>query len=107
MVQATRWRQDSQLLPTNPYQRVRYAPTFPSGGGGDSAFAWSPAALGDDFRWVGSPDGVIPGGGLSGAIGGALGRLGLSLDTGGLLRGVAAIGGIALGAWLAGKNLGR
>jgi hypothetical protein len=107
MVQATRWRQDRTLLPTSPYQRIRYAPTFPSGGGADSAFAWSPVPLGDDFTWVGSPDGVIPGGGLSGALRGFGSSLGLSLDTGGLLRGVAALGGIALGAWLAKRNMGR
>lgn len=100
MVQATRWRQDSTVLPTNPYQRIRFFSTFPSGQG-DSAFGWSPVPLDNAFRFIGAAAGVIPASGLSGA------GLGLSLDTGGLVRGAAAIGGIVLGVWLAKRNMGR
>lgn len=108
MVQATRWRQDTRLLPTDPNQRIRYYPTFPSGSGNvDSAFAWSPS-LGDSpdgFRIVGSPNGYTNAPGLSGALGRGLAGLGLSLDVGGLLRGVFALAGIGTGLWLAKKNI--
>ncbi len=96
MVQATRWRQDTQLEPTNPYQRVRTYVTFPAGGGGRSAFGWSPIALGDAFKALISPTGVMPSGGLSAPF--------LPGATT-FVKVVGAIAGIALGRWLAIKNL--
>jgi hypothetical protein len=108
MVQATRWRQDSTLLPTSPYQRIRFAPTFPSGSGNaDSAFAWSPIPVDGAIRAVGSPNGFSPYSGLSGIGVRLMGIFGGPLDTSGLLKGVAAIGGVALGYYLAKRNLGR
>jgi hypothetical protein len=100
-VQATRWRQDTRLLPTDPNQRVRFYPTFPSGSGNvDSAMAWSPVLRNDGaFRLIGSQAGIISTPGLSG--------LGLSLDVSGLLRGAFALAGIAAGIWLARKNIDR
>jgi len=102
MIQATRWRQDNSLQPTNPYQRIRFFATFP-GQAGDSAFAWSPVA-------ANAPGGITPvdfspASGVSGALQGALAGLGLSLDFASLAKGLAAIGGIFAGAWLAKKNL--
>jgi hypothetical protein len=109
VIQATRWRQDTRLLPTDPNQRIRFYPTFPSGSGNvDSAFAWSPvldANQPDGFRIVGSPNGYTDAWGLSGAIGRGLAGLGLSLDVSGLLRGVFALAGIGTGLWLAKKNI--
>lgn len=118
MVQATRWRADARLQVTNPYQRVRFAATFPSGGQGDSAFGWSPIPIDEPggIRPVGSPNGFSTASGLSAPSvrwGRRAGRwhvmsgagLGLSLDVGGLLRGLFAVGGIAAGLWLAKKNL--
>lgn len=111
MVQATRWRVDTRPLPTNPYQRIRFAATFPSGGQGDSAFGWSPIPIDGAIRPVGSPNGFSTASGLSRARrpgdwhAPSLAGLGLSLDVGGLLRGAFAIAGIALGGWLAVKNL--
>lgn len=103
MVQATRWLATTQLEPMNPYQRIRFAPTFPSGSGNvDSAFGWVPqAGPTSEFRLVGSPNGFTNVWGLSGLRGG----LGLSLDVGGLLRGLFALTGIGFGLWLAKKNL--
>lgn len=118
MVQATRWRVDARLQATNPYQRVRFATSFPSGGQGDSAFGWSPVPIDGAIHPVGSPNGFSTASGLSGGLGRLWARragrwhthsgvagLGLSLDISGLLRGAFAIGGIAAGLWLAKKNL--
>ncbi len=102
MIQATQWRQDSALQPTNPYQRIRFFSTFPSGGQGDSAFAWSPV-FNQDIRPVGSPDGFSPYPGFSGAGGLGIG----DLSFGAVVAGILAIGGIAFGGWLAKKNLER
>lgn len=107
MVQATRWRQDSVLLPTNPYQRVRFAPTFPSGSGNaDSAFGWSPIPIDGAITRGGSPNGFSPYSGLSRARASLMGMFGGPLDTSGIVKGVAAIAGIAVGYVLAKKNLG-
>jgi hypothetical protein len=52
-----------------------------------------------------SPNGWSNASGLSWAGEGLFGRLGLSLDTAGLLRGLFALTGIGVGLWLAKKNL--
>lgn len=98
-VAATRWRQDSLSQPTNPYQKLRWFPTFPSRGGGYSTFGWSPVPL-TDVGVYGSPAGVIDGGGLSGAFGAPLLPSWTSLAK---VAGAAV--GIAAGIWLANRNL--
>jgi hypothetical protein len=98
MVSATRWRQDRKALATNPYQRIRYYPTYPSGGGGYSAFGWSPIPL-DGNVIVGSPAGFTTVGGLSG--------LGVPLipSVSGMAKILGAAAGAAAGLWLAKRNL--
>lgn len=106
MVSATLWRQDTALQPTNPYQRVRFFSTFPSGGQGDSAFAWSPVTSSDPavrgYTPVGAPTGFMPTPGLSGG----LGLFDLKASAGKIVLGFVGVGGILFGAWLAKKNLG-
>jgi len=97
MIAATRWRQDSHLDPTQPWQRVRFRPTFPSGGGGFSAFGWTPQPLDGAIQPYGHS--IMPNGGLSG--------LGVGIPSFGTIAKVTgAVVGIAAGAWLARKNLG-
>jgi hypothetical protein len=100
MVSATRWRQDRLLAPTNLNQRIRYYPTFPSGGGGYSAFGWSPEPIADALK-VTAPAGVASGSGLSG--------IGAPLIPGisGIAKVLGALAGVAAGAWLAHRNLER
>lgn len=99
MVSTTRWRQDRQLAPPGSNQRVKFYVTYPSGGGGYSAFGWTPVPLADTFRTFQSPDGVIPGGGLSGLRAPAIPTMK------GVLTVLGAIGGIFLGRWAARANL--
>lgn len=99
-VSATRWRQDSLAQPTNPYQRLRWYPTFPSGGGGYSTFGWSPIPLQNGSGLYNSPAGILTPGGLSGALG-----IPLLPSTSGLAKVAGAIAGIAGGIWLARKNM--
>lgn len=98
-VQATRWRQDRQLAPAGSNQRVKFYVTYPSGGGGYSAFGWTPQPLADAFKTFQSPDGVIDGGGLSGLRAPAI------PTWKGVLAVAGAIAGIALGRWAARANL--
>ena len=98
MVQATRWRQDSVLLPTSPYQRVRFAPTFPSGSGNaDSAFGWSPIPIDGSIVDGGSPNGFSPYSGLSGVGVRLMGIFGGPLSTGGIAKTVGILSGLAIG----------
>lgn len=101
MVSATRWRQDSQLAPNNPNQRLRWRLTFPSGSNGYSTFGWSPIPFDDAFKMTGSPAGYMTAPGLSG--------IGAPLIPGmsGIAKVLGAVGGVAAGLWLAHKNLGR
>jgi hypothetical protein len=100
MVQATQWQVDNRLLPTNPYQKIRYYPAFP---GGMRAFGAHPVPL--TIKPVGSPNGFSMEGGLSGGVT-LLGRLGLSLPTGQqIATGAVALLGLGVGAWLARKNI--
>src|SRR5512135_862213 len=94
MVSATQWQPDTQLLPTNPYQRVRYYPAFP---GGMRAFGWHPVPL--TIQPVGSPSGFMATGGISGP------GLGLIPGATSILKGAFALGGVVFGIWLAHKNL--
>jgi hypothetical protein len=89
-VAATRWQQDVRLQPNNPNQVIRYSPTFPSGGGGYSAFGWSPVPN-EGFKLY-SPAGA----------------LGAPLVPGwsGIAKVVGAVFGVAAGFWLAQQNLG-
>ena len=98
MVSATQWQQDTQLLPTNPYQRLRYYPAFP---GGMRVFGWHPVPL--TIKPVGSPSGFMSTGGISGVRG--LRGLGLLPDATSILKGAVALTGVVLGVWLAHKNL--
>lgn len=100
MVSATRWRQDRYLAPQNPNQKLRWYPTYPSGGGGFSTFGWSPEQSFDgQFKPVGSAAGFMTQPGLSG-IGAPL-----IPSWSGLAKVAGAILGVAAGAWLAKKNL--
>lgn len=103
MVSATRWRQDSMSLPTNPYQRLRWYPTFP-GSGGYSTFGWSPVPVGDALRVRESPAGFIDGSGLSGSRVRLLGAAGLPTMSA-IAKAAGAVAGIWAGFWLARKNL--
>jgi hypothetical protein len=100
MVSATRWRQDHHSAPNNPNQKIRYFPTFPSGGGGFSAFGWSPIPFGDEFQMTGSPAGYMTAPGLSGALGAPL-----LPSFSGVAKVVGAIAGVAAGLWLAKRNI--
>lgn len=97
-VAATRWRQDRQSAPQNPYQRLRWFPTFPSGGGGYSTFGWSPVPL-DGNVIVGSPAGFLTNGGLSGFGAPVLPSFA------GIAKVAGAVAGVALGLWLAKRNI--
>lgn len=99
-VSATRWRQDTHSAPTNPYQVIRFAPTYPNGGGGYSAFGWSPLPMDGAARLVNSAAGILTAPGLSG--------LGAPLlpSFGGVARVIGAGVGILAGIWLANRNLG-
>lgn len=90
-VAATRWQQDTHLQPNNPNQLIRFSPTWPSGGGGYSAFGWSPVPN-PGFKLY-SPSGVV--------------GLGAPLVPGwvGIAKVAGAVAGIAAGLWLAQKNL--
>jgi hypothetical protein len=94
MVAATRWRQDSRLDPNNPWQTLRTYPAYP-GDGGYATFGWSPMPLDPAVR----PNGhsIMPYGGLTGAPA----VPGLSS----IAKVFGAIAGLALGGWLAHKNL--
>ena len=99
MVSATRWRQDRKLDPTNPHQRVRYYVTFPSGGGGYSAFGWSPQPIDGALKLL-SPAGVVAGSGLSGL------RAPIIPTAGKVIAVIGAIAGIFIGRAAARANLG-
>lgn len=101
MVSATRWRQDSISAPNNPNQRLRWYPTFPSNGGGYSTFGWSPQSSFDgQFEMTGSPAGYMTAPGLSGAVGAPL-----IPGWSGIAKVAGAIAGVAMGLWLAKKNV--
>lgn len=95
MVSATQWQVDNRLLPTNPYQRVRYYPAWP---GGMRAFGWHPVPL--TIKPVGSPAGFMPDGGISG-----VGLRGFLPGVGSIATTIFALGGAIFGVWLAHKNL--
>jgi len=100
MVSATRWRQDRVQAPNNPNQRIRYYPTYPSGGGGFSAFGWSPmATFGGLFQPVGSAAGFMTQPGLSGFA------APLVPGASGIAKVLGAIAGVAAGVWLAKRNI--
>lgn len=91
MVSATRWAENKALEPADPYQRLRWFPTFPSDGGGYSTFGWSPKPLDASISVYGG----LPSGGISGVL----------PSTSQAARVIGAIFGIGVGFWLAKKNL--
>lgn len=98
MVSATRWQQDTESLPTNPDQRLRWYPAYP-GSGGYSTFGWHPIPVGDALAVRESPAGFIDGSGLSG-----LGAIGIpSWVT--VAKVAGAFAGVWAGWYLAKKNL--
>jgi hypothetical protein len=99
MVAATRWRQDSHLAPSNPWQTLRWYPAYP-GDGGFATFGWSPQPLEPAVR----PNGhsIMPYGGLTGAFG-APGIPTMST----VMKVIGAVGGVIAGAWLAKRNIER
>lgn len=97
MLSVTRWQQDTKLDPTNPHQRIRYAITFPSGGGGYSAFGWSPLPLGDTFKSILSPVGVTAGSGLGAPLIPGVSKIATV---------AGALTGILVGRWAARANVG-
>ncbi len=101
MVSATRWRQDSLSAPNNPNQRLRWYPTFPTGGGGFSTFGWSPVPFDDVVTMTGSPAGYMTEPGLSG-VGAPL-----IPSWSGIAKVVGAVAGVAAGLWLAKANIER
>lgn len=101
MVSATRWRQDLHSAPDNPNQRIRFGVTYPSGGGGYSAFGWSPMSSFDGmFKMTGSPAGYTSTPGLSG-VGAPL-----IPSFSGIAKVAGALAGVLGGLWLARANLG-
>lgn len=94
MVSATQWQVDTRLLPTNPYQRIRYYPAWP---GGMRAFGWHPVPL--TIKPVGSPAGFMDTGGISGVLGFSL------PGASSIAKGIIGLGAVAFGLWLAKKNL--
>lgn len=100
MVSATRWRQDRHQAPQNPNQKIRYYPTYPSGGGGFSAFGWSPEQSFDgQFTPVGSAAGFMTQPGLSGLA------APLVPGASGIAKVLGAIVGVAAGVWFAKRNI--
>lgn len=97
MVSATQWQQDTQLLPTNPYQRIAYYPAWP---GGMRAFGWHPVPL--TIKPVGSPAGFMTSSGISGAS-----LRGILPSASSIAVVLGAIAGTGFGIWLARKNLAR
>lgn len=100
MVAATRWRQDSRLDPTNPWQTLRWYPAYP-GDGGYATFGWSPQPLEPAVRPNGNS--IMPYGGLTGAR-----RLGAPAVPGivTIAKVAGTLAGIIAGGWLAGRNVG-
>lgn len=102
MVAATRWRQDSHLAPTNPWQTLRWYPAYP-GDGGFATFGWSPQPLEPAVR----PNGysIMPYGGLTGAFAGR--RLGAVAVPGlvTIAKVIGAVGGVLAAGWLAKRNI--
>jgi hypothetical protein len=95
MVSATQWQPDTQLLPQNPFQRIKYYPAWP---GGMRAFGWHPVPL--TITPVGSPSGFMTTGGISG-----VGSFLPSATT--IFTTFFGLVGAGVGVWLARKNLAR